>query len=212
MKHERSTNKIFHTKASTMKITHVIALFLSAIFAVGCSNEAALTNSPSGAQDVNFVLSPADGETSVRLDAGVTLAFGAPVDRSVVERGFHLISEKGMVDSVCPVSVTMVHGDMTGAMTYSTTMHHLDVYHSIPGTFGWNTNGDGCTFRPDSAMTPRTQYIIRLDREMTRMMEQRTGNMGMMLGHGADMMSGEMMFHFFTMDTTGSGGGHNGHH
>ena len=54
--------------------------------------------------------------------------------------------------------------------------------------------------------------MLRMNREMTKMIEQRMGSMGMMGGHGTGMISGEMMFHFFTMDTTSLGSGHNGHH
>ncbi|MBI5463772.1 MAG: hypothetical protein HY966_02310 [Ignavibacteriales bacterium] len=46
--------------------------------------------------------------------------------------------------------------------------------------------------------------MIHLGRDTVEMVEQRVGSI--------KMMSGEMMFHFSTMDTTSTGGGHNGHH
>lgn len=185
----------------------VIAFLVSA-----CSKETIGPTSPQDAMDSFLALYPSDGETSVRLDAPVILTFTKPVDRATVERGFHLVSEKAMADSICPVSQTMGHGNMTDSMVDTSKMHHLNQYHSSRGRFIWNVEGTRCTFEPDSMMTPRTLYMVHMDREMTQMMEQRLGSMGMMGGHGTGFMSGEMMFHYFTMDTTGSGSGHSGHH
>jgi hypothetical protein len=55
-------------------------------------------------------------------------------------------------------------------------------------------------------------YMIHMGAEMVQMMQSRMGEMGMMQGHGTGTMSGDMMYHFTTMDTTRTGGGHDGHH
>jgi len=163
-------------------------------------------------QESSLVLNPADGAASVRLDAAIELSFSRPMDRAVVQRGLHLIGENAMADSLCPVSQTMGHGSMGNSMIDSSKMRHLDQYHSTRGRLIWNADSTRCTFQPDSMMTPRTLYMIHMDREMTFMMEQRMGKMGMMGGHGSGSMGGEMMFHFFTLDTTKSGSGHSSHH
>lgn len=193
-----------------MSIKYVAMLVV--VFVAGCANEAAAPTSPENNLEDFLAFKPAAGESSVRLDAPVILTFAKPVDRAAVERGFRLISERIMADSLCPVSKSMDHGDMVNSMADSAKMRHLDQYHVTSGTFTWNSESTRCTFQPDSLMTPRTSYMLRMNREMTQMIEQRMGSMGMMGGHGTGMMSGEMMSHFFTIDTTGLGSGHGGHH
>lgn len=182
------------------------------LLAGGCSKETTMPDQPETLVESFLFLNPADGQTSVRLDAPITLTFARSLDRAVVERGFHLIREKDMADSLCPVSSIVDHGSMMSAMADSATMAHIDRNHTTPGRFLWNADSTGCSFTPDSLLSPQTRYMIHMDREMSQMMEQRVGSMGTMDGHGTGIMSGEMMFHFFTIDTTSSGGGHSGHH
>ena len=191
-----------------MYIKAIIAVIV-AIALVACSKD-----SPSviALQPAPLVVNPVDGQTGVRLDAGVILAFARAVDRSVVERDFHLISERAMAYSLCPISTTMDHGKMMNAMADSSNMHHLDQTHSTRGGFLWNNENTVCTFRPDSMLTPKIQYMIHMGREMMDMMQGRMGDMNAMGAHGSGTMSNDMMLHFWTMDTTGTGGGHGGHH
>jgi hypothetical protein len=92
-------------------------------------------------------------------------------------------------------------------------MHHLDDVHATRGMFFWNSDSTVCTFRPDSMLSPTTQYMVHFGQEMVQMMEMRMGSMGSMSGHGSGMMSSDMMFHFTTLDSAGTGGsGHAGHH
>ena len=190
-----------------MHITVIIAGVVS-LALIGCSKDSLPVTA---SQQSPIVVNPGDGQTGVRLDAGVILNFAKPVDRSVVERDFHLVSEWAMADSLCPFSPDMNHGNMMTAMLDSTQMHHLHQNHSTRGGFRWNNDSTVCTFKPDSMMTPKMQYMIHMGREMVEMMGSRMGEMGMMGGHGIGMMQDDMMFHFVTMDTSGTGGGH-GHH
>jgi hypothetical protein len=196
----------------TLMSIAAISLILALALVVGACSKKSSAPTDSGTSATQLLLSPTDGQTNVRLDAPVVLTFTKSVDRATVERGFHLISEKAMADSLCPVSPSMGHGNMMNSMTDSSKMHHLDQYHAMRGQYLWNTDSTLCTFKPDSMMTPQTQYMMHVDREMTQMMEDRMGGMGMMTGHGTEMMSTEMMFHFSTQDATGSGSGHMGHH
>ncbi|MEW6060898.1 MAG: hypothetical protein AB1600_03045 [Bacteroidota bacterium] len=196
-----------------MDTKYFFAAILFAFVAAGCSKDSDMTSSSGNETESILTLNPVDNASSVRLDAPVTLTFAKSVDRATVERGFHLISERAMADSLCPVSQMMGHGNMMDTMTDSSKMHHLDQYHMTQGKFTWKSDSTQCTFKPDSMMSPKTQYMMHIDRDMTQMMEQRMGNMGIMGGHGTGMMSGDMVFHFTTLDTTStSGGGHNGHH
>lgn len=196
-----------------MSTKYFFVVILFAFAAAGCSKDSDMTSSSGNATESILTLNPVDNATSVRLDAPVTLTFAKSVDRAIVERGFHLISERAMADSLCPVSPMMGHGNMMGSMADSSKMHHLDQYHMTKGKFIWNSDSTQCTFKPDSMMMPKTQYMMHIDRDMTQMMEQRMSGMGMMGGHGTGMMSGEMMLHFTTLDTTQTGGsGHDGHH
>jgi len=174
----------------------------------GCSQKPAAPLAPlTGA---SLSVAPASGEIDVRLDAPVVLSFGVAVDPAVVERDFHLISEYDMTSAPCPDSAMGAHGAMTAVMGNSTMMRHLDGFHSTGGSFRWNDGLSECLFQPDSWMRPQTRYLVHLDAGMVQMMESRMGSMGGMTGHGAGTMSGDMMFHFTTLDS--SGGGHDGHH
>jgi hypothetical protein len=159
-----------------------------------------------------FTIAPADGATGVRLDAGITLSFQKKVDRAVTEANIRLISLADMADSNCPVNNMMGHTEMEATMLDSAMMGHLDDVHHAPGRFVWSGDSLECVFYPDSLMMTGMQYMIHMGPDMTKMMEDRMGSMDMMGGHGAGMMSDHMMFHFTTMDTTGAGSGHDGHH
>jgi hypothetical protein len=176
---------------------------------LGCSKE---SSSPSGTTpQANLTVNPADGQANVRLDAGLTLTFARSVDRAAVERTVHLISERAMADSLCPDSSMMPHGGMNNVMMDSSMMQHIDQVHATRGRFTWNVNSTECLFRPDSMMTPGTQYMIHMGAEMMQMMRTRMGEMGTMGGHGSGVMRNDLLVHFSTMDTSGTGGGH-GHH
>jgi hypothetical protein len=164
-----------HQKGLLMIINYATVV---AVLLVGCSNRSEAPISSEGTVNDFLAVSPQDGQISVRLDAPVILAFAKPVDRTTVERGLRLISERSMVDSLCPVSQMMGHGTMMDSMSDSAKMRHLDQYHAKRGRFLWNSENTRCTFQPDSMMTPRTQYMIHLDREMTQMIEQRMGSNG----------------------------------
>ncbi len=192
-----------------MKSIIFAVIALGAIALVGCSKKSSSMVDPT--VPTSLSVNPTDGQAAVRLDAGVALTFAKPVDRVTVERNFHLMSQRSMPDSVCPDRTMMPHGGMTGVMNDSLMMRHMGQVHSMGGRFTWNGDSTMCTFRPDSMMTPRTQYMIHMGREMMQMMQRRMGDMGMMGNHGNGMMQDDMMLHFTTMDTTGTGSGH-GHH
>ncbi len=196
-----------------MKIfkTLIIISTLGALVLTGCSKKSSTPTEPSF-DLTQFEASPGDGATGVRLDAAVSLWFSKPVDRALVEGGFMLISEKDMSDAVCPIANWMNHGTMAGSMIDSSKMHHLDQYHSTRGRFIWNNDSTLCTFKPDSLMSSKTQHMLHLGRGIITMMQKRWGTMAMMSGHGAGPMGDEMMFHFYTLDVTQQGSGHNGHH
>jgi len=194
-----------------MNLKPLAATVLIAIGVVGCSKD---SSSPSGTTtppQANLTVSPSDGQGNVRLDAAVTFTFARSVDRVVVERNVHVISERAMADSLCPDSSMMSHGGMSNVMMDSSMMRHMSQIHATRGRFTWNGDSTECYFRPDSMMIPRTQYMIHMGPEMMQMMRNRMGDMGMMAGHGFGMMQDDMMLHFATMDTSGTGGGH-GHH
>jgi hypothetical protein len=180
---------------------------------IGCSKDSYSSIGTPPATTPQVALAPYDGSGNVRLDESVRVAFAKPVDRAIVQRNFHLISQKAMVDSMCPVSTTMQHGDMMSAMSDTAKMRHLDEIHATNGMFLWNSDTTYFTFRPDSLLSPKTQYMVHLGPEMIQMMEVRMGGMSSMGNHGSGMMSKDMMFHFTTLDTaSSSGSGHAGHH
>lgn len=186
----------------------IIIMFIVASFAAGCSKNSTspeVTTAP-----LTLAVTPTDGQSGVWLNAAIALTFAKPMDRAIVERNVHLISQQAMADSLCPDSTMMPHGGMMNVMGDSSMMRHMTQVHEVRGRFSWIGDNTVCYFRPDSNMAPRTQYMIHMGREMIQMMEQRMGNMGMMGGHGTGAMSNDMMYHFTTLDTTG--GGHAGHH
>ena len=194
-----------------MRTSFVVLVAITLLTIVGCTKETSTVNSPATPA---VTLSPADGETSVQLDAAITLQFAKPVDPALVEKQFHLISERDMADSLCPYSTQMDHSNMMVVMSDTGKMHHLDSAHATRGTFSWSSGNTVCTFRPSAMMGSKTSYMMHMGADMVSMMEQDTGSMQNMTGHGQGMMSNEMMFHFTTLDTTSTtgGGGHGGHH
>ena len=195
-------------KAITMLI---VTAALGVLVFSGCSKKSSSPTEPSF-DLTKFEASPADGAAGVRLDAGVVLWFAKPVDRASVEGGFRLISEKDMADAECPISKSMNHGIMGVSMADSSKMNHLDRYHLTRGKFVWNNDSTLCTFKPDSQLSSKTQYMIHLGRDLTTMMQSRLGTMSMMAGHGIGPMADDMLFHFSTLDITQQGSGHDGHH
>lgn len=195
----------------TMYLKSRTVVALLAIGAAGCSNDSSSPMGMTPSPPAYLTVDPADGQANVRLDAGITFTFARPVDRTVVERNLHIISERSMADSLCPDTTMMGHGGMNGVMTDSSMMHHMGQVHATPGRFTWNGSNTQCYFTPDSLMTPLTTYMIHTGPEMMQMMRARMGDMGTMGGHGFGMMQNDMMFHFVTIDTSGTGGGH-GHH
>lgn len=196
-------------------LSFITALFLTALVFTGCGKEKAEVTAPE--QSDNFIISPADQAQDVRLDSKIILTFAKPVDAQIVENGFHLISQKDMADSTCRFSKTMQHGEMNMAMMDTMKMNHLDLNHSVKGTFYWNSTNTQCVFTPDSMMTSNMLYMVHIGKNMIDMMNQKMGEMGSMMGgsmmSGTGQMSGHMLMHFTTMDTTSTGGGgHLGHH
>ena len=194
-----------------MSHANILNGLLAIVFSIvmlGCQGDDAMMQS--GNQDA-LTISPVDEQQNVRLDGVITLTFAKPVDRKTVERDFHLLSERDMADSLCPVGQAMNHGMMSTTMMDSMKMNHLMQQHRTDGKLSWQSDMQ-CIFRPDSMMMPNMQYMIHLGEDMMRMMEARMGSMNMMGNHGQGMMQEQMMYHFRTMETTKLGSGHASHH
>ncbi|MBI2420232.1 MAG: Ig-like domain-containing protein [Ignavibacteriales bacterium] len=184
--------------------------FVSVLIAVtGCKKQSTTPTEVSTVPATNISLVPVDNQTSVQLNQGIIVDFAKSVDVSVVENNFHLISQKDMADSTCPIGAMMNHTDMAMAMMDSMKMRHLDSIHSTKGKMVWSNNNKTLTFTPESLMQPKMQYMVHIGKQVMQMM-QTVGNMS---GHSNAQMMDDMMIHFTTMDTTSTtGGGHLGHH
>lgn len=192
-----------------LKLFVIVIVLMSSV--IGCARDA--SSSMDATEPLQSVIVvPADGQTNVRLDAVVTIAFAKPVDRTVAERNIHLISERMLADSLCPDSLMMSHGGMGSVMMDSSMMRHMGQVHATQGRFVWDVGNTSCTFAPDSMMSPQTQYMVHMGPEMMQMLRNRMGEMDPMGGHGSGMMQDDMMLHFTTLDTAGTGSGHGGHH
>jgi hypothetical protein len=190
------------------KILIAVVIVISLVVA-GCSADngaSMMTNTNTS----KFTVTPPDGATGVRLDAGITMSFEKPVDRDVVEWSLHLFSQQDMMDSTCPMSAMAASGMMDSAMVDSMSMNHLISSHGTPVHLEWNSVSTVCIVRPDSMMMGDMRYMIHLGPDMMQMLEARMGDMGMMAGHGEGMMARNMMIHFQTMSA--SSGVHDDHH
>lgn len=201
-----------------MKIINLFIAVLVTVIITGCSKND--MNPTESAQEV-LITDPGDNSAAVRLDKQIQLSFAKPVDRAVVEKNFHLINEKMMMDSACIYGKNMMHGSMSMVMMDSSKMNHFINDHYTPGSFEWNAELTQCTFTPDSLLEPNTEYMMHFGDDMIQMMDERMGDMmdggmmgggqGNMGGMGSGQMMGHMIWHFTTMDTT-TGSGHSGHH
>lgn len=180
--------------------TRIVALLILAVVTMSCSRIARSPMQPA-TQVIGAV--PADGSTGVRLDAAVTLDFGAVVDRAAVERGVHLLAERDMF-SQCPDPSMQNHGTMASVMDDPNMLQHLDTTHATTGEFSWNAAGTACTFQPDSLMGPQSRYMVHVSGAMLESMRQA----GVSMMGGQMNTSGDMMLHFQTMTADG----HAGHH
>ncbi len=195
------------------RIAFVALLSLTLILSfTGCTGD----NPDAPMQGDAYTVYPVDGARDVNVSMYPSIIFSKPVDRATVERNFHLISERDMADSTCPMGMGMGHGMMDSSMMSSGKMSHIMAQHRTAGRFRWNTDGTMCTFMPDSAMRPSTRYMMHFGEEMMQMMRDRMGDMGSMMmmgGNGSGEMAGHMFMHFRTADSTRTGGGgHLGHH
>lgn len=175
-------------------------LLALATLIVGCSRE---SSSPMQPAMKVLTASPADGATNVRLDAVVTLDFGAAMNTDAVERGLHLLAEPDMF-SGCPDPTMGSHGTMDSAMDDANMLRHMVEQHGSTGRYSWNESGTACTFKPDSLMRPQTRYMVHMSGEMLNMMSQ--AGVGMMRGRMNS--AGEMMLHFQTTTLDDHGGHH----
>lgn len=203
-------------------VTLGLVIISAVVFFAGCSKDKSGATAPEAAAALS--ITPVDQSQNVPLDQKVVLSFQQAVDTKTVEAGFHLISQKDMADSTCPVSQNMMHGDMNMAMMDTMKMNHLDQMHSIKGKFSWNSEKTQCTFTPDSMMNPNMTYMVHLGKNMMDMMNSTMSGMGNMSGSGmmggmgsstSGQMPGHMLMHFTTsqvISTTGTGSGHLGHH
>lgn len=196
-----------------------IALLLSIII-IGCGKD---DSQPlQSTQDV-LIADPSDNASSIRLDKKIQLTFAKPVNKGIVENNFHLINQRNMQDSSCDFGKSMMHGDMSEVMMDSSKMNHFMDDHSTQGSFNWNSDYTQCTFTPDSLLDFNTDYMMHFGEEMIKMMDEKMGDMmeggmmggnsGGMSGMGTSEMTGHMMWHFTTIDTSSAtGSGHLGHH
>ncbi len=156
-------------------------------------------------------VSPAPDAFDVPLRTSIELAFGRRVDAGLVVSGMHLMSASSFVDSLCPIPEGMVHAGMDSVMLDHSTVNHLVTGHAIAGSFWWSVDSLKCVFTPDSALTPSTQYMIHMDRNLSAMLIERLGDIGPIRSSGM-MDDGDISIHFMTAAAQSSGGGHNGHH
>lgn len=192
------------------KLILSLSILFLGVFIVGCSDNDSMMSS---ATEDQFSISPSNDAVAVRLDQKIEINFAKPMDRSIVESNFHLISQKDMADSTCPMSNSMLHSDMNMAMMDSMKMEHLTAFHYTKGKFIWNSENTQLLFTPDSMMQPNMIYMVHFGSDMINMMNERMSGMGPRGMNMDNMKSGMMMMHFTTMDTTGGGGnGHDGHH
>jgi Bacterial Ig-like domain len=177
----------------------ILIAALVASMLIGCSGDSKPPTFPSSPALIN--VTPANGETDVPLDAGVTLTFSDAVDRELLQRDMHLICGAATEYSECGYGDGQPHPDMHRAMTDPTVMHHFDDHHSTAGGYSWNAAGTVCTFHPNTRMTPHTQYMIHIGSVATGM---HGGSMhGMMGDHGWGTTGRDMKLHFTTTSSSG---------
>lgn len=195
-----------NTLKKSLPFIAILLTFLTA----GCSKNDNINNPMQSIQQA-MVTEPADNSTEVRLDKNIQLIFAKPADRFTVEKNFHLINEKTMLDSLCIWGNSM-HDNMSSVMMDLSMMNHFVSNHSTRGSFNWNSDFTQCTFTADSLLQSNTRYMMHFGEEMVDMMDENRINMMEGSGMGIGEMQGHMMWHFTTIDSTDPGTGHEEHH
>ena len=169
----------------------IVSISIILVFSYsGCDQ----SNTLSPTEQIRFQVSPPDGAENVDISSQLIIEFSKPVDPSIVERSFHLISERDMADSLCPVSKDMHHSVMSQAMMNQNTMEHLIDRHQSHGTFSWNDSKTNCVFKIDSTLAPDTRYMMDMGKEMMQMMN----GTGMKNCNCPGMQTNDLMYHFRT--------------
>lgn len=165
-------------------------LIIAILSFAGCDQ----SNSVSPKEQISFQVNPPDGAENVDASSQIIIEFSKPVDRAIVERSFHLISERDMADSLCPVSKDMNHRMMNPTSMSQHTMMHLIAQHQSHGTFSWNDSKTRCIFKSNSSLTRNTLYMMDMGKEMMQIMN----GSGMKNCNCPGMESSDVLFHFRT--------------
>ena len=143
--------------------TLVVGTILLGVAAIagGCGDD-----SPTGSVSPSPLVrvSPMDGEERVATAGWIHMAFNETVDTASFHEWFLCIdstSHDALQDSLRRGMMGMggMHSD---SMAFFGRMHERD----IDGMFHWNNDGDSCSFMPDSAFMPHTEYVLHFRNEM----------------------------------------------
>jgi len=178
-----------------MKFTTISLALITAVWFWGCTEHPSAFHADSSAY---ISVNPEDGDTAVSVNTSISLSFLTKVDRVIVERNFHLINEAEFADTICPVNGMLNHGGMEMAMADSSIMDHFNEYHNTHGHIEWDGSDTRCQYVPDSSLHPDAMYMIHLGGEMVRMMEDRMGSGGIMVGENHGLMAPTLSYHFRT--------------
>ncbi len=181
-------------KQTTLTIILIGSLLLLLLLA-GCGTDNQTTTPTNGTDVVILSVTPADGTTGVSPSTLIAIKFSGPVDTLSIMRNFHFTGG----DQMHEWRDSLEHYGGFGMMGMGNMDHMMEWMDSIhySGDFFWNDAMDSCEFRPDSAMSPSTDYLCLLNEGGMR------GHSGGMMGGGNHNDSGYHMFQF----TTGPNGG-----
>ncbi|TAL68190.1 MAG: hypothetical protein EPN82_12405 [Bacteroidetes bacterium] len=162
--------------------------------------------------------SPANNDESVQVNDRIKLTFAKSVDPKIIEQNFVLISQKDMNDTLCPISKDMGHSDMENAMNNIGMMEHLKDVHHIKGKFSWNSDSTICEFIPDSSLDYNMEYMMFVDQNMVKHMEdiiKMMSDVNMMISEcpcHKNKQNNTMLLHFKTESAAKNNDEHESHH
>lgn len=193
-----------------------IIILISAFFISGCGMKDNNLMNSNGIEFIKF--SPENDAKDVATNEKISLTFAKSVDPNIIEQNFVIISQKDMIDSLCPISKDMGHSDMGNTMMNMEMMKHMKDVHKSMGKFNWNSDFTMCEFIPDLSLSPDTDYMMFVDRDMVSYMGEMMkamGDISMMLSNcpcHKNNQTNTMRIHFRTELSAGNKDEHESHH
>ncbi|MGB9852805.1 MAG: hypothetical protein ACPLPX_08085 [Candidatus Kapaibacteriota bacterium] len=115
---------------------------------------------------------PENDANNVPLNVSIEMEFALPVDTSILEEDFFLISQSELENQQCIDNFGGEHKDLHKASKNNMLINHIKEMHKIHGKFFWDSLHTKCEFLPERNLKPGTDYYVFLGPKMFEHMKK----------------------------------------